>query len=477
MIPRKHARCPVELLVLLLLVLVVPGCGDRIVTSEPRLFEEPPAAAGNFLGYSSVAQKRTVCGNCHLGKQRAWEGTAHATAWGTMNTVASVPVTCHGCHTVSSLGNVVVEAQVGWVGTGNARYQDVQCESCHGPGLTHVLNPDAPGTKPLAPLAVGSALGRGCGQCHSGPHQPYEEEWSASYHGRVPVGTRATNPSCVGCHDAKNVLQSWGVRSTFLEQEQSGEPMAITCAVCHDPHEKRNPGQLRFPVDAVSPQENLCMKCHQKRGSPEPGSTQGPHSPEGPLLLGIGGWIPPGFTHAPGTLIGSHGPGSNPRLCATCHVNDHQLGSKFGGNFAFRATGHSFQAIPCVDADGKPTGARNCSLADRSFRSCTNGCHSSENAVRSALTVARMRMDGLAATLQVMLAQLPASAFAIEDGKHSTALGARFNMQLVTAKPGSVVHNPFLMEALLIASIRQVQLDYGIGPASNLSLEPQLSAR
>jgi hypothetical protein len=57
---------------------------------------------------------------------------------------------------VSSLGNQVTQPSVGWVGTQNARYQDVQCESCHGPGLVHVTNPDAPGTKPLAPIAVGT---------------------------------------------------------------------------------------------------------------------------------------------------------------------------------------------------------------------------------------------------------------------------------------------------------------------------------
>ncbi len=470
----KPNRCRIARAMLMALALLLPGCGDQIVYRDRPLFEDPPAGAGDFLGYTSAERKQTTCGNCHIGKQREWERTAHAGAWATLQASGSAQPACQGCHTVSSRGNLVTQENVGWLATGNARYQDVQCESCHGPGLTHVLNPDAVGTKPLAPLTVGTDLTRGCGECHSGVHRPFAEEWSSSRHARVVV-SRATNPSCVSCHEAKGVLEAWGVKSTFMEQDQAGEHMAITCAVCHDPHDARHPGQLRFALDQPDIERNLCMKCHHRRAEPVINSAQGPHSPQGPLLLGAAGWFPPNFEYPPGALVGSHGSDRNPRLCASCHVNDYQVRDALTGNFVFRATGHSFQAIPCVNAEGLPTGEANCALTERSFRSCTQ-CHLTEDAARFALERARVRIDRLVAEIQPLLARIPASEFDVNDNRISTGEGARFNMQLAQER-GSAIHNPFLVEALLLASIRQIEIDYGIRPTSSLSLEPELMPR
>jgi predicted CXXCH cytochrome family protein len=459
--------------VLLLLALAaVSGCDTQIVYRDPKPYDDPPAGAGDFLGYSAVESKRTVCGNCHIGKQREWESTAHAGAWATLQNSGAAQPVCQECHTVSSLGNLVSDRNVGWVSTGNARYHDVQCESCHGPGLTHVINPDARGTKPLAPIGVGIDLSRGCGQCHSGAHRPYAEEWAGSLHARI-VGSRTTNVNCIGCHEAKGVLQAWGVKSTFLEETTPGDHMAITCAVCHDPHDSRYSGQLRFPLDVPSVQQNLCMKCHHRRGTPDLASASaGPHSPEGPLLLGEAGWIPPNFQYPAGALVGSHGSDRNPRLCATCHVTDYELRDPLTNSFTFRATGHSFQAIPCVDASGVPTGDRNCDMMQRSFRSCT-GCHLTEGSARTALIVAEMRISRLVAEIGSLLPRIPATEFSNTDNRYTTGEGARFNMQLAQKK-GSIAHNPFLLEALLIASIQQIAIDYGIRPSATLSLQPEL---
>jgi predicted CXXCH cytochrome family protein len=459
--------------VLLGLLTVVIGCDGQVVYRDAKSFDDPLPGAGEFLGYSAVESKRTTCGNCHIGKQREWQETAHASAWSVLQGSGAAQSLCEACHTVSSMGNHVTQESVGWVATGNARYQDVQCESCHGPGLTHVMNPDAVGTKPLAPLAVGTDLTHGCGQCHSGVHRPFAEEWSSSRHARM-AGSRSTNVNCIGCHEAKGILQAWGVKSTFLEESAVGEHLAVTCAVCHDPHDARYDGQLRFPVDVTSVQQNLCMKCHMRRATPDLASAAGPHSPEGPLLLGEAGWFPPNFEFPMGALVGSHGSDRNPRLCATCHVTDYQVPDALTGSFSFRATGHSFQAIPCVDDTGVPTGARNCELTERSFRSCS-GCHLSEAAARTALVVANMRITRLADEVADLLARIPATEFNAGDGRYTTGEGARFNMQLARRK-GSPAHNPFLVEALLIASIRQIETDYGIRPSIGLSLIPQLAA-
>ncbi len=460
------------MLILLVLPVLWGGC-DSIVYRDSNPFENPPAGAGDFLGYSSIDNRKTVCGNCHTGKQAVWQNTGHAHAWTTLQESGRAEAACEACHSVSSRGNRITQPAVGWPATRSARFHDVQCESCHGPGLQHVTNPDANGTKPLATLAVGPDLMRGCGECHSGAHRPFAEEWAASRHARV-IASRATNANCVGCHEAKGVLQAWGVNSTFLAETGENQHLAITCAVCHDPHDARNGGQLRFPIGVASPELNLCMKCHQRRAQPELTSASGPHSPEGPLLLGEAGWFPPNFAFPPGALVGSHGSDSNPRLCATCHVNDYRVNDPWTGDLTFRATGHSFQAIPCVSGDGLPTGERTCALTERSFRACTE-CHTNEASARAAFSTAQQRIQRLTGEMQGLIARIPASEFSTSDGRSTTGEGSRFNLQLAQ-KAGSMAHNPFLIEALLLASIRQIDIDYGLKPTANLSLEAALTA-
>ncbi len=453
--------------------LVSSSC-EQIVYRDREPFEQPASGAGDFLGYSNTEAKKTTCGNCHVGKQAEWSHTAHAGAWNTLSTSGAQQATCEGCHSVTSRGNHVTTENVGWLATKNSRYMDVQCESCHGPGLTHVMNPDIATNKPLAPLNVGVDLTLGCGECHSGTHRPFAEEWSKSRHARIVV-SRATNPSCIGCHEAKGVLAAWGIKTNFIEASKPTEHMAITCAVCHDPHDARNPGQLRFPMDVPEVESNLCMKCHHRRAQPDPVSSAGPHSPQGPVLLGEAGWFPPNFQYPPGSLVGSHGTDRNPRLCATCHVNNYVVNDVLTGKFSFRATGHSFQAIPCASAEGIPTGVATCTIAQQSFRSCTS-CHLTENAARTALIVARARLDRLVVEITALLPRIPTTEFSTTDNRISTGEGSKFNMQLAQEK-GSAAHNPFLIEALLLASIRQIELDYGLRPAAALVLKPQFAPR
>jgi predicted CXXCH cytochrome family protein len=264
------------------------------------------------------------------------------------------------------------------------------------------------------------------------------------------------------------------VRANYRERD-TPEHIAITCAVCHDPHERATEGQLRLSISVPSEQENLCMRCHQKRGQPDPTTFRGPHAPEGPLLLGDAGWWPPNMPIEPGTRIAlTHGSQANPRLCAGCHVNRFPVIDSIIGQ-PMQTAGHSFKAIPCLDPQGRPTAVRDCDIMQRTFTTCTTaGCHGSENAARSALLTARQRLNTLAATLNGQLARVPASEFNPNDGRYSTAEGARFNAELALFR-GTEVHNPFLAEALLIASIQQVQRDYGVAPSGGVSLQYELS--
>jgi hypothetical protein len=158
-------------------------------------------------------------------------------------------------------------------------------------------------------------------------------------------------------------------------------------------------------------------------------------------------------------------------------VNSFTINDPVTGAFSFAATGHSFQPTPCVDATtGVPTGSRTCADTERSFRACTT-CHLTENAARSALAVTRQRLERLTNEIAGMLPRIPAAEFNITDNRISTAEGSRFNMQLGQER-GSAAHNPFLVEALLLSSIAQIQTDYGITPSiSAFEMKPQLAPR
>jgi predicted CXXCH cytochrome family protein len=455
-----------RLVALLLGAGVLASCTDeKIVFRDRELFDEPLPAAQGMLGYSDQAAGLTTCGNCHIDAQSHWETTKHAGAWETLQASGGAQAFCEGCHTVNELGNALAE-MAGYSATGEDRYHDVQCESCHGPGLDHVRNPNDQ-TVPLAALSVGVDLTVGCGECHQGTHHPFAEEWSQSGHGNV-IASPAGRAACESCHTGEGALKAWGVTDPYVEQQQLDLPdqhMPITCGVCHDPHGSPNSAQLRFPVDVPNEEQNLCMKCHHKRGVPDfTASQRGPHSPQGPLLLGEGGWWPPNLTLPGGKLVASHGTDENPKLCAGCHLNSFEVTDAETGAFDFQATGHLFLATPCIE-DGRPVPG-DCDVEEKSYQVCAD-CHDPDVA-RGLLFLVQTRLNNLADEVDALLAQVPASEFDVDDNVYSTAEGSRFNSQLARF-PGTAAHNPFLTEALLIASIDQLEAEYGVAASASLS--------
>ncbi|HEX6308056.1 MAG TPA: multiheme c-type cytochrome [Longimicrobiales bacterium] len=463
------------------LLISTAGCVDeRIVYRDRDLVDGIPTGHSGFVGLSNQETNLTVCGNCHISYQGEWEQTAHAQAWETLEASGHAQALCENCHTVGQLGNVTNQPG-GYETTGDERYHGVQCESCHGPGLAHVQNPND-ATRPLAPIAVGVDLDIGCGECHQGSHHPFVEEWSQSKHGAV-VAYPAGRADCQGCHTGEGTLEEWGINSDFLEKDDLApldQHVAITCAVCHDPHSADNEGQLRFPVDVANEENNLCMKCHHKRGTPDMASQgMGPHSPQGPLLLGYAGWWPPnmqfvGATGDTARVAATHGSAANPNLCAGCHVNRFQVTDQITGDFVLQSVGHLFEAVPCLDAQGVPYRG-NCADTERTYQTCV-GCHGSEDVARSIRQVAANRIQNLVDELNVLIAQAPATEVNATDGRYSTLEGAKFNVGLATGRfvRGASVHNPFLLEALLSATIKQMEADYGVSPSPTVSLSRQL---
>jgi len=159
-------------------------------------------------------------------------------------------------------------------------------------------------------------------------------------------------------------------------------------------------------------------------------------------------------------------------LCAGCHVTRWTVNDPNTGAFAFQVTGHRFEATPCVDASGMPTGKTDCTDAERAFKGCVaSGCHGTESAARSALATAEGRISTLAAQIDALVAKVPTTEIAKADGRYTTAEGAQFNAALARAdNGGAVAHNPFLIEQLLTATIKQLQKDYNLPVPATLDL-------
>jgi predicted CXXCH cytochrome family protein len=340
-----------------------------------------------------------------------------------------------------------------------------------------------------------------CGDCHSGIHSPFVEEWKASNHAIVNV-SRASNSSCWGCHDGRKALEKWGINTNYAEKDSTTSYQPTTCGVCHDPHGSPNTAQLRFSISSPDPAQNLCMQCHMRRNVPETGSSS-PHAPQGAVLLGEAGWRPPGFAYDTAAIFGSHATTLNPRLCAGCHVTRFTVTDKATGAFTFQATGHLMRPIPCLDAAGKPTGDNTCVYTStaRSWQSCTqSGCHANATVAATAFNTVRARMKFLAdqlwlnsnndGTLQATPTDggLLATLKATRPGEWSTtdivitpAEGAEFNARLcgeynqANSDNSKGIHNPFLCEALLTATINYVRSYYGF-PAASVEVQKSIDA-
>jgi hypothetical protein len=493
-----------------LLAGLLSGCTDTVFRDRED-FNPPPDATNNFLGYFTASEKQTTCGNCHVLHQGDWSNTAHSNAYSLLAGNPDATDACFTCHTVSDKGNATAAA-AGWDAVQDAAYHDVQCESCHGPGLDHVMSPDAPKSASNPPLAHIGLLGpsgaldsasaaQSCGACHnqnSGPGVRAFEEWEKSGHARPVLeeggGSPADNANCASCHEGKGVLAAWGVTANYAEKGQTGSAnnLGQTCAVCHDPHgtaEDANgqpiAGQLRFPIDVPDANQNLCMKCHQRRSVPDLAAARGPHSPQGPMLLGDAGYQPAGFQPDLQAVATTHGSERNPRLCAGCHVN-RLTGTDVTTGKPATSAGHLFLAIPCLDAGGLPDLVNQTCAHDepsRSWQSCTaSGCHVSAAVAVAAFTLISQDLDRLtkqiwddkngddvidaAPTDGGYLSEkvtVPDTNYVTTDSKITPAEGARFNVRMLREGGGdgsSGVHNPLLARALLGANIDELQAAY-----------------
>jgi predicted CXXCH cytochrome family protein len=374
----------------------------------------------------------------------------------------------------------------------------------------HVASPTD--VKPLASFEAATDATNGCGECHEGSHHPYVNQWAESAHGVGPNTAYAggRGDPCATCHEGQRALEvQFGVESRYLEKGD-GELRTITCVVCHDPHGSPHDGQLRASIE-VPTTENLCMRCHTRRG--EPWSSHGPHAAQGLLILGQDvGYLPPGVTLEELQGLNPHGPRNNDGLCATCHVSRLTI-TDASGNFVLESVGHIFEAISCLDDEGLPISEGRCAPEERTFAACAGaGCHGSEGSARNAYTRVRDRLNVLLDELWAdrdrdgelevtdggLLPQVVAKGFGADldpdDSTMTPAKGALWNAMLAwtddrtqwsdgtignahfSSHPnsGNGVHNPHFLENLLLASIGHVREAYALAPSDGLEPTPQL---
>ena len=211
----------------------------------------------------------------------------------------------------------------------------MQCENCHGPAANHAANPDDPTVVPQVEIAATV-----CGGCHTGPMQPTYEEWKTSGHAAVVPDALQTMSSSTNNISSCGRCHSGSVRLALIDGQNpvaltNDLNVAITCAVCHDPHSTNaNPAQLRNPLSstnyfslatsdvftniyAANTNINLCGQCHNARGAAWTDTSRAPHrSPQYNFLLGSVGQLWNGVTDSPATF----NPGTHAGLPASARI-------------------------------------------------------------------------------------------------------------------------------------------------------------
>jgi hypothetical protein len=322
----------------------------NITTLQSNLFFRVSGPSPQYAGSQT-------CSECHPSVHSAESNTKHAQALETLKQIhQDKNPSCLPCHTVG------YGLPTGFISeAATPRLAGVQCENCHGPAANHAANEMDLVARPRRDIAA-----QVCGGCHNGSHQPTFAEWSSSGHSVV---VEDMNPpsrinSCGRCHSGTaRLAMVYGVpASTIATTLTNDANVAITCAVCHDPHSQHVwtnvltgmvlTNQLRYPTASTNYFSlttsstftnrydiNVCAQCHNDRGASWTSSSRPPHhSPQYNMLMGSVGVLANG-----GNAATNNQPASHATLvtnqCVSCHMPTREYESEASP----AVTGHSFQ--------------------------------------------------------------------------------------------------------------------------------------
>lgn len=451
-------------------------------------------------GLTGSAPAFPQCGTCHADKGKAWFGTNHASMFTRAidgKVSSHYAADCVVCHTTGfnnrpeavngGFDDVVRDA--GWTfptelkdGNWDALVQqfpqvaamaNIQCESCHGPGNLHTKGNIA---------AIGFGLNYGtCAQCHAeGPYHIFPQQWEQSPHAvknaqafTYPIGE--DHQACVRCHSGYGFIDY--VQGKPQDQWRT-DYQVITCAVCHDPHDAKNPNQLRVfdtitlpdgtEVKSAGPAAT-CMTCHNDRIDPVAsveGVAQGknfstPHYSNAAELINSTG----GYTWGAKLPTSPHG-----RIiddtCVGCHMaatpgiddngtpNDTSDDKPLPGHNTVGQ--HTFSMVSAVDGTENVTVCQTChdvtSFEFDAFRDYDGN---------GTIDTNQKEVEGLMALLQKALEDKGVKFldsypyFQIPDGADVNVYGAIYNWKFAGDK-GASVHNLRYIVSLLQLSYEKL---------------------
>jgi DmsE family decaheme c-type cytochrome len=173
--------------------------------------------------------------------------------------------TCKECH--EKIFNQFKSTIHGKIADFEAKGQIIGCESCHGPGSTHVEEADPEKIISLKKLSPGERTSI-CLTCHKGEPQI---SWTSSTHALSGVScTDCHNPHqtkgkfllkakdpklCYKCHREKIAQMNYPSHHPIREKK-------MNCSSCHDTH-----GTYRANLRAETVNE-LCFSCHPEKQGP-----------------------------------------------------------------------------------------------------------------------------------------------------------------------------------------------------------------
>jgi hypothetical protein len=288
-------------------VSITTSTGTKDTTT--KIYGSTYVGTGN---YDNVPAMYPNCMSCHGSTPQfieifnKWKVSDHATNFQKNITTGSpfFGTNCFKCHTTGYDQNIVASnngfddkaRQLGWDWSNYSppkpsnwdtlknrfsplvAFAGVGCESCHGPGLQHVV-----GGGDTNKIAVSLDAGV-CGKCHDEPPEaPIFGQWENSLHAEVvwsnsfAQNNNGTNnlDNCIRCHDGTGYVNYTNGVGTYTNGFSVANQVNVTCAVCHDPHGGPDHQLRKGPVNGDTLANGyrysnvgdgeVCMNCHKAR--------------------------------------------------------------------------------------------------------------------------------------------------------------------------------------------------------------------
>jgi hypothetical protein len=334
------------------------------------------------------------------------------------------------------------------------------CEGPVGPAGPAGTPGAAGAAGPAGPAGPAGANGKDanatCTQCHAGDVKLYAKQlqYQQSTH-RLGGNFERSTTTCAVCHTHQGFLERLPTNASSTAANID-DPAPVNCRTCHQIHKTYTSADYALNATTAFPlwmggqtvnlgpaAGNLCARCHQARTTSPMPALGGPnvtvtssrygyhYSPVAQVMSSNGAFKFAGSATIP-TASHVHGdPGFNPKICATCHMNQ-----AFGDN----SGGHTFAMFYTSSSGAQVQNINGCLECHKTVE---NFDHFGLRAEVSTL------LDDLGAEL-VRLGIRRAGTHYANTGSYSGDVAAGFlNWYLFTEDKSFGIHNPTYTKAVL----------------------------